>query len=225
MTRCRRLVPGCLLLCAVGCGVQEYEAQMIKAQARVERWEAEATSLDAPLVIPVRRGPDKKPVSNLSVFVRPPKGIPSSPTNPKDPRRGILFTFAPKGKSAAGAFHSVEVAVGDKSKEFVTEVMSCYSPANTPAGRNRVISPPLGRAPLNFTTYEFDDGQFFHSLNLWKSERGQVAIVYLAPLARKAAATRVIDMSLETFAADGDASKVRDFTLRGPLEVPGHPSQ
>jgi hypothetical protein len=49
--------------------------------------------------------------------------------------------------------------------------------------------------------------------------------VYIAPLAQKAAATRVIDLSLETFATGGDAVRARDFTMRGPLEVPGHSSQ
>lgn len=224
MTRCRRFVACCLLLCAMGCGVQDYEANMAKAQARVERWETEAKSLDGPLVIPSRLGANKKPISLLSVFVRPPKGIPTSPRNAKDPRERLMFTFQPKGKSVSGAFHSVEVAVSDRNKEFPSEVLSCYRPSNTPTSRNREIRPP-GRAPLTFSTYEFDDGQFFHSVNLWKGDRDQVAIVYIAPLAQKAAATRVIDLSLETFATGGDAIRGRDFTMRGPLEVPGHPSQ
>jgi hypothetical protein len=227
MTRCRRFVACCLLLCALGCGVQEYEARMVRSQAAVDRWETEAKSLDAPLVIPSRLGANKKPISLLTVFVRPPKGIPSSAINAKDPRERLMFTFQPKGKNLSGVFHSVEVATTDRNKEFPSEVLSCYRPSNTPASRNREIRPPFppGRAPLTFSTYEFDDGKFFHSVNLWKGDRDQVAVVYIAPLAQKAAATRIIDLSLETFATGGDAIRGRDFTMRGPLEVPGHPSQ
>ncbi|MFO0841597.1 MAG: hypothetical protein U0797_04235 [Gemmataceae bacterium] len=224
MSRRLLVVPLGLVLCAVGCGVQDYEAQMNKSQARVERWEAEAKALDAPLVIPSRLGANNKPISFVTVFVRPPRGIPSSPLNAKEPRERLMFTFQPKGKSAAGAFHSVEVAVGDKAKEFPTEVLSCYRPSNTPANRKRVVNPP-GRAPVTFNTYEFDDGALFYSVNLWKGDRDQVAVVYAATLAQKAAASRTIDLSLETFATGADALKVREFTLKGPLEVPGHPSQ
>ncbi|MEM2119790.1 MAG: ABC transporter permease, partial [Archaeoglobaceae archaeon] len=76
-----------------GCGLKEYEEKMVRAQARLERWEKEFQYLDGPLGIPVRMGKDEKAVSLLPIFLRPPRGINISPENFREPRFGLMFTF------------------------------------------------------------------------------------------------------------------------------------
>ncbi len=210
----------CLFVILAGCGLKEYEEKMVRAQARLERWEKEFQYLDAPLGIPVRMGKDEKAVSLLPIFLRPPRGINISPENFREPRFGLMFTFKSKGNS--GPFKNVEVAQGDAAPEFPAEVMRCFTATSTPQKRSRDIRGFLGQQ-TRFITQEFEDGEDFYSVNFAKIGNDQVAISYRVIAGQKASALRVIDLSLETFAAGPEVTRAREFFDKGALTVPGHP--
>lgn len=78
MIRCLLLFPFLLI---GGCGLAEYEAQMLDSQQRVERFDEENRLLGTPLQIPTKNVPSpgnpKIEVSTklINVTIRPPKGI------------------------------------------------------------------------------------------------------------------------------------------------------
>ena len=81
---------------------------------------------------------------------------------------------------------------------------------------------------MSFQTSEFNDGQYFYSVNVWRGTHFQIAVAYWVFLAQRGASTgRAIDLSLESFATE-DASRVRDAYNRmkvAPLKPPDTPQQ
>jgi hypothetical protein len=235
MSRAARTATCCLaLLVAAGCGVEAYEKRMEEAQKRLERFENESRVLDAPLSIPAPpRDKDKDKDKDKEakgaivplaapvamIFLRPPKGINSTADNAEQPRARLLYSFKPRGATSAGPFTMVEVATGELSREFRDEVMRSFQASNTPTTKQRQVRPP-GREPVTFTTTEFEDGQHFYSVNVWRGPQEQVIVAYWVLLAQKAAASRIIETSLETFAAGKDYNRQRELSMRSPLEVP-----
>lgn len=220
MTRAARSVPCCLVLLAAGCGLADYENRMEQAQKRLDRYEVEARVLDDPLIIPSRFDKDNKLLPDPNIYLRPPKGIGTSAENPEQPRARLFYSFKPRGTTAGGVA-LVEVAIGDLSKEFRADALRCFSAAGTPVTQTRKLG-PAGRE-TTFDTIEFDDGQYFYSVNIFRGSQEQIAIAYWVPLAQKPSAGSVIKTSLETFAVGNEAAKLKDQGSRSPLQVPGHP--
>lgn len=211
-----------LLLLAAGCGVSEYEAKMQETQRRVQRFDEESKLLDSPLTIPTPPAKDKNAPPPPLLFVRPPRGILPSANNEKEPRNRILYTFPAKGVNAAGPFINMEVAVGDKSKDFEAEVLRSFSPSGNLTQKQRQFKPP-GRDPLTFQSTEFEEGQGHYSVNLWRGQDHQVALVYSIQRGQREKAAKALDASLESFAVGKDVGKARQSLGNPLLHVPAHP--
>jgi hypothetical protein len=208
-----------------GCGLADYEKKMAQAEARLQRFEDESRVLDIPLSVPLRpaKKPGGKPTA-FNLFLRPPKGINNTAENEKEPRNRLLFSYRPRGRTATGPFTLVELAIGDKETEFRAEVLGSFSGSGNTTSSVRALRPP-GREPLTFETTEFDDGQHFYSVNFWKNQTNQVAIVYWVASAQKSQATTPIKMSLETFGFGIDAVKQRERASNPLEDVPTGPEK
>lgn len=208
------------IVLTAGCGLSDYENRMMQAQLRYERYEQEAKNLGNPLTIPSREDKEGQPIAPPLFVLRVPRGIQTQAENAKDPRARLLYTYRPTQANAAGPFTAVEVAwANDGSQEFTAEVMRCFSASGNPVQRQRVTNAP-GREKVTFDTVEFEDGQHFYSINRWKGKDQQVIIVYWVSAQQKAAASKLIDLSLETFATGRDLGQLQ-AQMRSPLEAPG----
>ena len=206
-----------LLLLVTGCGLKNYEEQMLQTQAKLKRFEEESKLLDGELRFslpaPTEKGAPQPPV----IFLRPPKGIQPTASNEKEPRNRILYTFPSRGLNAAGVFHNVEVGVGDKSKDFDGSVLSSFSVSGDLVRVTQQKNPP-NRAPITFKRIDFDDGQFSYSVNFWAGPENQVAIVYTYQRGQKERAAKAMDASLESFAIGNEVLKAR-MSLGDPLRA------
>ncbi|MFO0880589.1 MAG: hypothetical protein U0840_24850 [Gemmataceae bacterium] len=219
MTRAPRLACLGLLVFLGGCGLSDYENRMMQAQLRHDRFEQEAKYLAGSVLLTAVEGKDGTRTNPPLLYFRPPRGISNSPENPTEPRAGLLYTFRPITAGAAGPFNAVEIAWAlDNSNEFAEKVLRCFSATSAPAQRLRPIAVP-GRDKVTFETTEFEDGQHFYSINRWKGDQEQIIIAYWVILAQKAQASKVIDISLESFAVMKDGAKLQALT-RSPLEAP-----
>jgi hypothetical protein len=204
-----------------GCGLADYEQQMVSVQARQQHIEEEARLLDgSPLRMPVREDKNGTKAAVADLFLRPPAGIGNVPTNEADPRGGLLYSYLPRQGKMVSAFARVEFAVGDlKNKDFAGDVLKTFTATSKPTSRQHKLHAP-GRLPHSFETFEFQDEQFFYSVNVMRGSYRQVAIVFwVTPPDKKEASKRAIQVSLESLAVDNEKlNKV------GPLDVvPGPP--
>lgn len=219
-SRWRNLWPGVLFLVAAGCGVAAYEDKMYRSEQRQKRFEEETKFLDGPLVVPAANPKASPP----NVFLRAPKGINTSPANEKEPRNGILFSYAGR-QGANSAFDKMDVAVGS-GKTFAEDVLKAYGSPGSATRSEKVIR-PFDREPLTFARTTFEDGPYFYSANVLKGDT-QVAVVFYL-LRPKAGGSlpqnweQAIDTSLSTVAVGADVNKQREVSMRSPLFVPGHP--
>jgi hypothetical protein len=208
------------VLLAAGCGVDEYEKKMVEAQTRAKRFDEESAVLGAPIVVP--SPPDKdgsqRPIANF--FLRLPKGIRT--TAEKDNEAQFLYTYPSTG-SASGPFVEVQVAVGDQ-KDFAVDVKRRF-PAKEINSQKRQMTNPLHQQPTTFDTTELEDAQYFYSINIYRDEKKQIAIVYKVASQQRETAAKTIRKSLESFAVDQEAKRLRELDKKGsPLQVPGHPT-
>ena len=211
----------CLSLFLAGCSVSDYEAKMLDAQNRLIRTEENNRLLEAgSIVIPVRLEKGI-PYQDLHIFLRPPKGISTTTSNEGNPRARLFTTFPPARHGSAGPFSLVEIAFAPlKDTAFEKNVMAVFTASGQPTNRTRTITPP-GRAPLNYSTVEFEDATYAYSVNFLKGPTSQVAIVYWFSRASKPLASRAIEVSLTSCGIDGDAAGLR-ATPPPPLAVPQH---
>jgi hypothetical protein len=223
-----------LVLLASGCGVAEYESKMIVAQQRMERFEKEDQMLGPPLVIPKRLDSKKnlRPWANL--FFRPPRGIRPKPvmTEGEEPepekRGGLLYQYVPPPKKTALGVARVELAFGDQ-KEFATELMSNFTATNEPKKSTRSFRPPGRQVGVTFETIEMegtDQGiDYLYSINRTATKKNlQIAVVYWVLKSQAARSRGLIDLSLESFALNEEATEAREQYNRGsPLLVPQTP--
>ena len=217
-----RSASACLLgLFLAGCSVGDYEAKMLDAQNRVARFEESNRLLEGPLVMPTRV--DKGiTIVDIDLFLRPPKGISTAPSNEASPRGRILYTYPPSRAGGAAPFASVEIAYAAKdAKDFEANVIGVFSSTSKGTSRSRQVI-PLGRPALTFTTVEFDDASYSNSVNFIKGSISQLAIVYRINRGSKTQASRAIEVSLATCAVDSEAYTVRK-NQGTPLTVPHHP--
>ncbi|MFO0927198.1 MAG: hypothetical protein U0736_09180 [Gemmataceae bacterium] len=203
-------------LLAGGCGVAEYEKKMLEAQNRLQRFDEEKRVLGAPLNLP--RVLDENQVSTdvANLFLRPPHGISENPSNDKEPRERLFYSYPPATGKQAGGFTLVELAFGDvlRDRDFAQNVLRCFSATGGTASRTNSVQAPGRAEPVTFQTTEFEDGQYFYSVNVWRGSKQQVAVAYWVLREQKAAARRALDLSLRTFAMDADATAARQLYQR-----------
>jgi hypothetical protein len=214
----------CLSLFLVGCSVGDYEAKMLESQNRLIRTEENNRLLEAGSIVMPIRIEKGIPYKDIDLFLRPPKGISTATSNEGNPRARLFTTFPPSRQGGAGPFSLVEVAFAPlKDQEFEKNVLAVFTASGQAVRRARTIAPP-GRAPLNFSTVEFEDSTYAYSVNFIKGPSNQVAIVYWFGRASKPLATRAIEVSLTTCGIDKDADALR-ATPPPPLAVPQHPNK
>ena len=219
--RVRSISAFCLALSLAGCSVGDYEAKMLESQNRLIRTEENNRLLEAgSLVIPFRVE-NGTPYQDLHLFLRPPKGISTATSNEGNPRARLFTTFPPARQGAAVPFSLVEIAFAPlKDTAFEKNVLAVFTASGQATRRARTIVPP-GRAPLNYSTVEFEDATYAYSVNFLKGPTSQVAIVYWFSRASKPLASRAIEVSLTTCGIDSDAAGLR-ATPPPPLAVPQH---
>lgn len=222
MTRRPAWLPIALLLLPA-CGLDDYESKMVEAQKRLARYEEEERLLGPAIVIPSRtdgKGEEKEPIV-AGLHLRLPAGLKTEASNEDDPRsRGAarLYTF-PEGGSST--FKQAELGVAGEQKELLNDVLGLYHQTSEPKRGKRQVRPP-GREAMTFTTSEFESGELFYSVNLHRSEKQQVVIVYCLPKSQKSVGAKAIELSLESFALGAQADRLR--AARGsPLKVPQRP--
>jgi hypothetical protein len=209
--RLRRCCLGALLVLASGCGVHEYEKKMLESQVRLQRWEDESRILGGPIGIPYRKAGDTElPIANM--FLRLPKNIYNQPED--KPRENFLYVYS---EAAPGVLARVELAAGDE-KDFVSNVMRYYRGSGKPTTHTTSVKAPGRETPTTFETTEMEDDKYFFSINIHTGST-KVAIIYWVNKNQKANAKKVIETSLQTFAADSEARKQMDLYRRGsPLD-------
>jgi hypothetical protein len=202
---------------AGGCGLSDYEALMVESQEREQRFREESTYLGEPINVPTRKEKDTEtPLADI--FFRPPKGIPSTPDG--KPRGGLLYRYAPR--SPAGDFALLELAFGSEEKDFAATVRHNFQAWDPNKSKTtRQVRPP-GRAALSFDVYDFADEQYSYSAYLWQGGRTQVAIVFYITRGRRDSARKVMDISLESFAADSAVLAARrEYARKTPWRLKG----
>ncbi len=213
-----------LALAVCGCGVEAYEKKMEKAQKDHEYFEAQNRFLDAPLQIPLVETKEGNKTKIANLFLRPPKGISAKCSNPADPRGGKLYTYDPPPKSkVSGPCQRVELAFGGDQKEFASEVLATFPGAGEQKSKEQQVRAPIwpnDRPTLKFEIIEFTYEQSFISVNIWRAQKRQVAVVYWIDPTKRSQAAQALKMSLETFGMDGGASFQQGLHSRGsPLNV------
>ena len=199
-----------LVALAGGCGVHEYEKKMLNAQSRLERWEEEADNLTPnPISVPTRKV-DNDEESIANIFLRVPKNI--STAWERDPRSKLMYFYP---EAAPGPVHRVDLAVGEQ-KEFVTDVLR-LCPGKV-AGPRQTSMRVAGREnPTNFETYDVTTeagDKYIYSVNIW-SGSSKIAVVYWILKGQEVKGKKLAELSLQTFAAEKDATEQREIFLRG----------
>jgi hypothetical protein len=209
--RLRPCCLGALLVLASGCGVHEYEKKMLDSQIRLQRWEEEKDVLGSPIGIPYRKAGDTElPIANI--FLRLPKNLYNQPED--KPRENLLYMYA---EAAPGVVARVELAAGDQ-KDFVSDVMRKFVGSGKATTRATSVRAPGRETPTTFETTELSDDKYFFSINIHTGST-KVAIIYWVNKSRQANAKKLIETSLQTFAADSEARKQGELYRRGsPLD-------
>jgi hypothetical protein len=211
-----RTTAALLLLLAAGCGLEDYQARMLDAQARADRADAEAGKLDEPLTLQVQGAPD--------LYVRPPRGIRPSPED--NPKNGFIYRFPRRDPNDKPAVTDLFVAVAVGRPDFPAEAL--YSKeAGVP--RLREVSPP-GRPALAFDVYQYDASSDFALVTcVLRDAPGdlQLALTYRVDKARLEKEVEPLTPclpSLESLAVGPEAAKARQAYARyktRPRQAPG----
>jgi hypothetical protein len=209
-----RLRPCCLaalLVLASGCGVNEYEKKMLESQVRLQRWEEEARVLGSPIGVPYRKSGDTElPIANI--FLRLPKNIYNQAED--KPRENSLYMYS---EAAPGVVARVELAAGDE-KDFVSNVMRYFRGSGKPKTYTTSVRAPGRETPTTFETTELEDDKYIFFINIHTGST-RVAIIYWVNKSERAKAKKLIDTSLQTFAADNEARKQGElYQRRSPLD-------
>jgi hypothetical protein len=204
-SRVRRFALGLLLLALPACGLSDYEALMLKTQENAERFRDEQKYLDAPITIPTEKDKDDNEVRLANVFFRPPKGISTKPES--QPRNGLMWRYLPRKSE----FALVEMAFADDDKDFADKVMSCYPGLS-------FVSTPERQPPLPFDSWDYKDGQFGYSINIYKGGAKKIAVVYIFRKDKRDALRRAIDLSLQSLTDKESAARQR-YNQKSPWKV------
>ena len=219
VTRIRSTSVLCLAVFLAGCSVGDYENKMLDAQNRLARFEESNRLLENSVAMPgrVEKG---STVTDILLYLRPPKGISTTPA--KEKRARLLYTFGPSRPSGAAPFAYVEIGYAPlATKDFEKDVLGAFTASGQSTRLSHEVAPPR-RPAMAFSTVEFFDSTYAYSINFFKGSVNQVAIVYAINRASKAQAERPIKASLDSFGVDVEAAAARN-NQGSPLVVPQHP--
>ncbi|HWG44117.1 MAG TPA: hypothetical protein VN688_15170 [Gemmataceae bacterium] len=212
--RVRGLCTSVLLLLLPACGLSDYEALMLKAQEREQRFRLENKELDEPVQAPKLKDNDGKEKS-LNLFFRPPRGIQSTPE--PSPLGGLLWRYRNR---TSGDFAYVEMAFAEDSKDFAAEVLRNYQATEQARVRAQEFTPPGRDTPLIYDIWEFDNGSEGYAINISRTGRTRVAIVFVFGRGRWDALRKVMDLSLESLAVDQQAGAARQkYGRKSPWQL------
>jgi hypothetical protein len=196
--RSHRLALFVALLALTGCGVRDYENNMQKAEARIQRFDEENRLLGNPLTFPLLpKGSPAPP------FLRPPLGV--STTSQKDE---VPYRYP----ASSGVCLDVYVALGDGPKTVEKEIEDRFD-APVPNWQPVTVNAP-NRKPITFEAVEFNDPQ--NGAAVYQAYVHQSAgVVFHFLKANREAARPSLQMSMETYAEGEEASKaMTDFNKR-----------
>ena len=193
---------GLLLLALPACGLSDYEEKMRKAQQREERLREETKYLGEPVKIPTEKVKDGRELPVANVFFQPPRGIQSA-FQPEQ-IKGLLWRYPP-ARTSGGDFALIELAFAEDDKEFPSKVVSMYQASGGTRQSARQLTPPGRDKPSVFDVWDFDNGQEGYSVNILRGGRTQIAVVYIFPRSRRDSIRKVMDLSLESLAVEGQA--------------------
>ena len=153
LLRFRFVCLGVLLVFAGGCGVDEYQKKMLKAQDDLVRFEEEKRMLTDPITVPTRPYEGTEvPIANI--FLRLPRGIYTQPDTKT--RENILFFYAPSTEDAKRPIAKVELAGAkdqQEEKAFITEVLNCFAKSGSTMTRTQQFRIPDSDLTNTFSTY------------------------------------------------------------------------
>jgi hypothetical protein len=197
--RSHRLALSVALLALTGCGVAKYESDMQKAETRTQRFDEENRLLGSPLTFPpLPKGSPSAP------FLRPPLGI--SPAAKKDE---VPYHY----QANSGVCLDVYVALDDDAKKVEKRIEDYFEvPARN--WQPVTVNPP-NRTAITFDAVEFNDPQ--NAAAVYRAYVHQSAgVIFHFLKANREAANPSLQMSMETYADGGEASKATaDFSKRG----------
>jgi len=190
---------GLLLLSLPACGLSDYEEKMRETQQREERLREEAKYLDAPVKIPTEKDKDGREFPVANVFFQPPRGIQSA--FQAEQIKSLFWRYP--ARTGGGDFAFVELAFADDAKDFASKVIGNYQASGGTHQTVRELKPPGRDKPSVFDVWDFDNGQEGYSVNILRSPKTQVAVVYIFPRMRRDNNRKAIELSLESLAVDG----------------------
>jgi hypothetical protein len=193
--RSHRLALFVALLALTGCGVRDYENNMQKAEARMQRFDEENRLLGSPLTFPtLPKGSPAPP------FLRPPLGV--STTSQKDE---VPYHYS----ASSGVCLDVYVALDDGPKKVIEDRFNAPALNWQPV----TVNAP-NRKPITFEAVEFNDPQ--NGAAVYQAYVHQsVGVVFHFLKANREAANSSLQMSLQTYAEGSEALKATaDFNKR-----------
>jgi hypothetical protein len=187
------------LLALTGCGVADYEKKMQDAEVRIQRFDQENRLLGNPLTFPPL--PNGSPAPD---FLRPPLGIASVSQKDEAPP----YHYPATGGVCLGVY----VALGDDPatvKKMIEDRFDVPAQNWPPV----TVNPP-NRKPNIFEAVEFNDSH--NPAAVYQAYVHQsVGVVFHFLKVNREAAKPSIQMSLESYAEGGEASKAStDFNKR-----------
>jgi hypothetical protein len=193
-------------LCAGGCGLSDYEAQMAIEQQQVQRFDEEEKYLGAPLQMPKLMSGTKE-VDTPDIFFRPPKGIAPEPdSNPGPPPYSRYLARTTGRNSERVGIVELYLALGSESqKDFVTVAVQAFPQLSGATARELAKQRPEGESVL-FNLYENRETDF--SLYIYQGNGIRLAIGYQSDRTAKDS-TRAIDLSIGSLVVGPYAAKLR----------------
>jgi hypothetical protein len=220
-----RFLRPALLALVAGCGLGEYEKQMLDSQKRFERYRADDEFLGGFITVP-QKALDKEtttPIANLAF--RPPKGV-SQAIAKDEPYGGWLYELS---GPAGGPFYSVRFGVltlkdlqstkAEAKGALLVRLMPWVPDFDPKALKAVAVEHPECKA-MPFEQARIDDPNGTSTLvNVGVSDKHAYAVVYRFSR-KKGDAPRVVSHSLASFGLDAEADCRRRTAEGAKLKVP-----
>jgi hypothetical protein len=209
-----------LLVGCAGCGLADYEQEMIKSQERLARIEEEAKHLEGPLELPKKQRLSADEPEQPDFFFRPPRGLGLEPV--KDAKGQVVqmavsrdvsfFHYArpPKDPNAQqfkeqnpGLTDLYVALVVDPteavSKAMVQDVLRWFQAPKDLAPERRTYNAPDGRRPV-YDTYKFLDpkNKSSYFACFARMENTLIALVFQTEPDKLGSLAKAIDASLQS---------------------------
>jgi hypothetical protein len=212
-----------------GCGLDHYEQQLESEQKRVKYLDDENQNLEGnPLKLPEKKGEDKEAVQGNDFFLRPPKGI---STTPDAQPLGLLYRYSSTNPN--GNIQDLLVAVvktkdsTEKFRQDILQNLRALGLSATGPTKSRDVGVPTGH-PVHYDFYELQGGPnqpggfvYFYREYIEGEGAYQAALAFRGtPSSPLASDSPVIDLTLGSLrvagAAQAQHKRVRPVPPPGP---------